>query len=266
MTAQSTDQAGTPAERRRLAGMDTKLCFAEYGENIVRPYRLFVPSNYQYAPSEPGGEVEQFPLVVMLHGGGSGSYPCDENWFFANKETPERVQTFAEERGYLIACPPLPFMPRPPDIENRAENWRRLVVQRDVVFIKAVIQDLVYNMHVDESRIYLAGASRGGFALYATLDDEPERFAAAVPICSAPDPETLDHLAKVPLLILHAVEDQFFPIGEIRELEKDLAGRGCDVRLEEFPGVHDGLRNAKAFTLMFDWFDSHRREKDREGE
>ena len=69
----------------------------------------------------------------------------------------------------------------------------------------------------------------------------------------------LNDVAKVPALMLHAVEDQFFPIEEIRDIEKDLAQRGCDVKLVEFPGVHDGLRNMEAYTLIFDWFDGHQR-------
>ncbi|MFC1734712.1 dienelactone hydrolase family protein [Candidatus Hydrogenedentota bacterium] len=249
-------------ERQSLGGMDTKLCFAEYGDNVIRPYRLFIPSSYEYAPSKAGGEVTPFPLIVMLHGGGSPDHPCDENWFFANKETPDRVQTIAEERGYIIACPALPFVNVAPDLDNRARNWRQYIEEADVDFIQALIKDVTCNLHVDENRIYLSGASRGGLATYASVGANPDMFAAVTAICSWPYEDMLDDIVKVPTLILHAVEDQFFPIDEIRDIEKDLAQRGCDVKLVELPGVHDGMRNMEAYTLIFDWFDAHQRNEE----
>lgn len=238
---------------RRLAGLDTRLCFAEDAAGVVRPYRLFVPSGYQYAPAEPcGPSPPKFPLVVMLHGGGSADYPCDENWFFANRETPERPQTIAEERGYLVACPALPYMRLAP-LDRDA--IARTVRERDVPYIMNVVRDVVYNMHVDETRVFLVGASRGGLSMYCALDANAAKFAAAAAICSHPPAGVLDNIVKVPVLLIHAAEDQFFPIQQTRELSEAISARGGRAVLHEFPGVHDGLRRMEIFTLVFDWFD-----------
>jgi len=248
------------SDRERLAGLDTKLCWAEFNGNVLRPYRLFVPSSYQYAPKTPREKAPKFPLVVMLHGGGSANYPCDENWYFANKETPERVQTIAEERGYIVACPALPIANLwHDDPDTRMRNIKKLS-EDGVAFVEAVIKDITYNLHVDESRIYLTGASRGGLGLYAAAAAHPEKYAAIAAVCTAAAPEWLDQIAKVPTFILSAVEDTIFPIERVRELKQKLADRGCEVTMEEFPGPHDGLRNMKAYTMIFDWFDDHRRE------
>lgn len=246
-------------ERQRLAGLDAELCIAEYN-GTLRPYRLFVPSSYQYVPVAPGEEVPEFPLVVMLHGGGSADYPCDENWYFANKETPERIQTIAEERGYILACPALPFTLVWHDDPGERERMLKRISEQDVSFVEAVIEEVTYSHHVDEGRIYLTGASRGGGALYAAVSANPDKYAAIAPVCTAPAPEWLDGIAKVPTLILHAVEDAIFPIEKARELKRKLADRGCDVKMQEFPGGHDGLRNMKAYGMIFDWFDAHHRE------
>jgi len=244
------------AERQRLAGLDTKLCMAEYNGK-VRPYRLFTPSNYQYAPATPGGEAPRFPFVVMMHGGGSFNYPCDENWYFTNKETPERVQTIAEERGYIVACPALPFTVVPPGVPDRRERMLKEIVEDSVPCLEALIKDVIYNMHVDENRIYLTGASRGGFTLYAAVARDPDAYAAVAPVCTSATDEWLDQIAKVPTFILSAVEDAIFPIEKARELKQKLADRGCDVKMQEFPGGHDGFRNMKAYPMIFDWFDAH---------
>jgi len=252
--------ASESTEQQRLAGMDTKLCMAEFHGNVLRPYRVFVPSSYEYAPAAPGEEAPKFPLVMMLHGGGTPEHPCDENWYFANKESPDRVQTIAEERGYIVACPALPFVNLShDDPETRMRNVKK-ISEDGVAFVEAVIKDVTYYHHIDENRIYLTGASRGGLGLYAAAAANPDKYAAIAAVCTAAAPEWLDQLAKVPTLILSAVEDTIFPIEKIRKLKRDLADRGCDVKMEEFPGGHNGLRNMKAYTMIFDWFDAHRRE------
>jgi predicted peptidase len=262
MPARRNTKSPRKADRQRLAGLDTKICFAEFGKNLIRPYRLFIPRSYQWAPKKPGGKVKKFPLAVMLHGGGSLEYPCDENWFFANKETPDRVQTFAEERGYIIACPTLAHVTIKRGGPDFKEQYRKFSRENDPPFINALIKDVTYNMHIDESRVYLCGASRGGLAMYHTLIRHPARCAAAAAVCSHPmDTRRLKTIAGTPVLILHATDDQIIPIEKARKLKDGLAALGCDVKMKEFPGAHDGLRNNNAFKEIFDWFDAHRREQ-----
>ena len=105
----------------------------------------------------------------------------------------------------------------------------------------------------------MTGASRGGFTIYAAVFANPDAYAAIAPVCTAAQPEWLDQIAKVPTFILHAVEDAIFPIEKARELKQELADRGCDVKMQEFPGGHDGFRNMKAYTMIFDWLDAHKR-------
>ncbi len=181
---------------------------------------------------------------------------------FASKETPDRVQTFAEERGYIVACPTLAHVTIKRDGPDFKQQFRKFSRENDPPFIHALIKDVTYNMHIDETRVYLCGASRGGLALYRSIVEHPTRFAAVAAICSHPmDGRRLKTIAKTPVLIMHAVEDQIFPIEKTRKLKDDLAKKGCDVKLREFPGPHDGLRNNKAFEVIFDWFDAHEREQ-----
>ncbi len=262
MPTKRTTKSKRETDRMRLAGLDTKLCFAEFGKNVIRPYRLFIPSSYQWAPKRPGGKVKKFPLAVMMHGGGSLEFPCDENWFFANKETPDRVQTFAEERGYIIACPTLAHVTIKRDGPDFKQQYRKFSRENDPPFVHALINDVTYNMHVDETRVYLCGASRGGLALYQSIVCHPTRYAAVAAICSHPmDTTKLKVIAGTPVLIMHAKEDQIFPIEKARKLRENLASKGCDVKLKEVPGPHDGLRNNRDFKVIFDWFDAHHREQ-----
>ena len=95
--------------------------------------------------------------------------------------------------------------------------------------------------------------------MYCTLDAHSAKFAAAAAICSHPPAGVLDNIAKVPLLLLHTAEDQFFPIQQTRELRETLVAKGGRAVLHEFPGIHDGLRRTEIFTLIFDWFDAEGR-------
>jgi len=244
-------------DRLRLAGMDAKLCIAEYGNGVLRPYRLFIPASYRFAPSAAGTPPEPHPLVVMLHGGGSAGFPCDENWYFANRESTDRVQTVAAERGYLVACPALPFTRIAGNAPDRVEQMIEEIVKDCLPMIDAVIREILYDYHVDPGRVYLSGASRGGLAAYAAVHAGPGRFASIAAVCTTCPREWVARIAEVPTVMLHAVEDAIFPIREARELKRTLEGRGCDVELVEFPGGHDGLRFTAAYSVIFDWFDAH---------
>lgn len=130
--------------------------------------------------------IEGWPLVVWLH----GLFECGSTLEDLSKvkhvagHLPALVLTTPELRQCVVLSPQCP--PR--------AWWDGDVVAQ---VISEVIDDLAlyYNVRVDPWRIYLAGCSMGGYAVYSILSKHPELFAAAVPICGALDPWSSPMLA-----------------------------------------------------------------------
>ena len=93
--------AASPAQELG-AKLATEFCVVELNGRL-HPYRIFFPSRYVPAPEKEGGSVPKFPLVIACHPGGG-----DEHSYFEWKGNADRIQTIAEERGYIVACPAAP--------------------------------------------------------------------------------------------------------------------------------------------------------------
>jgi dipeptidyl aminopeptidase/acylaminoacyl peptidase len=233
----------------------TEFCVVELNGRL-HPYRIFFPSRYVPAPEKDGGSVPKFPLVVACHPGGG-----DEHSYFEWKGNADRIQTIAEERGYIVACPAAP-----------GNNWHEEAAGSEFGFackkespdvIMAVVREIIRQRQVDENRVYLMGASSGGLATYATAARNPGIFAAVAGVCAFLDKDMIDALAKTPVLMINAQKDRSFAIDKIREQKTRLESAGGEVRLVEFPGGHGGYRNLATYKILFDWFDGHRRKADR---
>ena len=238
------------AARRGRPELETHFAAVDAGGRL-HPYRVFFPAKYGFAPAKVGGAVTAFPLVVACHPGGG-----DEHSYFEWKGNADRIQTIAEERGYIVACPAGP--------EN---NWHRMDAQSEFgvvckdeapVVIMKVVEELIRQRHVDETRIYLMGASSGAFATYATAARNPGIFAAIAGVCGGFEKALAPGLAKTPALMFNAVKDRRILIDKVRESAAALKAAGGVLKVVETPGGHGGYRDRPTYELLFDWFDAHR--------
>jgi poly(3-hydroxybutyrate) depolymerase len=245
-----------PAQERAASGqkLASEFCVVEL-DGRLHPYRIFFPSRYVPAPEKEGGSVPKFPLVIACHPGGG-----DEHSYFEWKGNADRIQTIAEERGYIVACPAAP-----------ANNWHEAAAGSEFGFtckkespdvIMAVVREIIRQRQVDESRVYLMGASSDGIATYVTAARNPGIFAAVAGVCAFLDKDIVDGLAKTPVLMVNGQKDKNFAIDKIREQKTRLESAGGEVRLVELPGGHGGYRDLATYKILFDWFDGHRRKAD----
>jgi poly(3-hydroxybutyrate) depolymerase len=246
----------SPAQERAASEqkLATEFCVVEL-DGRLHPYRIFFPSRYVPAPEKEGGSVPKFPLVIACHPGGG-----DEHSYFEWKGNADRIQTIAEERGYIVACPAAP-----------ANNWHETAAGSEFGFackketpgvIMAVVREIIRQRQVDESRVYLMGASSGGIATYVTAARNPGVFAAVAGVCAFLDKDIVDGLAKTPVLMVNAQKDRNFAIDKIREQKTRLEAAGGKVRLVEVPGGHGGYRDLATYKILFDWFDAHGKKAD----
>ena len=118
------------------------------------------------------------PLIVWLHGGGEGGWSQAYNNdlpLIANRGalgfiTPKAQRIFG---GAYVLAP------------QANDYWLNDSAQGYSARLKALIDKVVRNNHIDKSRIYVVGASNGGYMSPKLVVDNPGFFAAVVPIAPA---------------------------------------------------------------------------------
>jgi predicted peptidase len=118
------------------------------------------------------------PLIIWLHGGGEGGWSQAYNNdlpLLANRGalgfiTPKAQRIFG---GAYVLVP------------QANDYWLNDAAQGYSARLKALIDKVVRNKHIDKSRIYVLGASNGGYMTPKLVVDNPGFFAADVPIAPA---------------------------------------------------------------------------------
>ncbi|MBX3481962.1 prolyl oligopeptidase family serine peptidase [Phenylobacterium sp.] len=107
----------------------------------------------------------------------------------------------------------------------------------------------------DKDRVYLMGLSMGGNGTWRLAYENPDRFAALVPVCAfagsvfglppvagpGPDPYAAlaARIARTPIWIVHGDADVVVPVDESRKMFAALKAAGdADVTYRELPGVN----------------------------
>lgn len=247
----SGTRADEVREWSKMPGSGTTFCMLEH-EGRLYPYRIFFPSSYRHAPEEEGGDIKKFPLVIACHPAGG-----DEIAYFEWKGNADRIQTIAEKRGYIVACPAGPDRAWHERIEGPAPSVA--AKSETPAIVMALLQEVVKQRHIDTSRVYLMGASSGAIAIYATAATHPDTFAAVAGVCGVFPEKAIDTLKQIPTLIFNAQKDKLIPIKLIRERVQVLEKAGGAVKFVETPRGHGGYRDLETYALVFDWFDAHRR-------
>ncbi len=173
-------------------------------------YRLFEPTGRSLA----GGAR---PLVVWLHGNGEGGLPgyySNEPQLRGNRgalgpATPEAQAVFG---GAYVVAPQVP------------DTWYNLDESAYAERLAALLDELAESHRIDASRVYVMGASAGGFMSVKLASAYPERFAALVPTCAAlylafrggylVTEAEIRRLSETPTWFVHAENDPTVPFAQ----------------------------------------------------
>ena len=203
------------------------------------------------------------PLVVFLHGAGERGADNEAQlkwgaWLFATDAMQENFP------AYVIApqCPAddswAAYMSEDMEPKLYDEPTRALGLALKLV------DHMVENHNVDESRIYVTGMSMGGMGTWEMVMRRPERFAAAAPVCGAGDPSAavMEKLAEKPIWIWHGGEDQVVKPEFSREMYEALREAGGKPGYTEYPGVnHFSWIPAYRDQQLFEWMFRQKLEK-----
>jgi predicted peptidase len=103
-----------------------------------------------------------------------------------------------------------------------------------------ILQDVIANSPVDETRLYLTGLSMGGYGSWDLGTRLADRWAAVAPICGGGDELYADRLANVPVWAWHGDADEVVPVAKSRRMIDAIRAAGGTPKYTELADVgHD---------------------------
>jgi predicted peptidase len=232
-----------------LERWDVRVYQNEKGETL--PYRLLRPKDYD--------AKRAYPLVVFLHGMGErGSDNKAQlggmSELFASDATMERY-------------PAIVIAPQCPKGEDKSisswSNWDPggAPITRPTRLVLEIVEAVRHEFSIDSDRMYIGGLSMGGFGTWNVIQEYPDLFAAAFPMCGGGDPSKAARLTALSLWVFHGAKDNVVPPQRSREMVQAIQAAGGHPGFTEYPDVgHDSWNCALWEPRLLPWLFAQKRE------
>ena len=167
--------------------------------------------NYQYFKPVNKDDGKKHPLIIWFHGNGEGGYKDYQN-NVSQKLANRGAVAFAEDKTQKIFGGAYVVAPQADD------TWYNNYTKGYIKSVKAMIDEFVSENNIDKNRIYIFGASAGGYMSFRMMIEYPDYFAAFSTSAAALDKAaisggvatTAQDLMKIrnkPLWMVHAKND-----------------------------------------------------------
>lgn len=122
--------------------------------------------------------------------------------------------------------------------------------------VLALVDSLILTNTIDEKRMYLIGASMGGFATWDLLCRYPAKYAAAVPVCGFADTLMAKYITSIPIWVFHGGKDAHVDVEYSRIMVQAIKNAGGNPQYTEYPDLPHDIRdtvynNPKVWDWMF---------------
>lgn len=226
------------------------------------PYRILVPPGAK--PIERGksdGKGAKFPLILFLHGAGERGNDNKSQLKWGGSMLAQDAQ---EQHPCFVVAPQCPS-----GKQWVNTPWAKGSYSTDAVPISdqlrmalEIVKQVQQTYPIDPDRIYVIGLSMGGYGTWDAIAREPDKFAAAVPICGAGDPSKAPQMKSVAVWAFHGGADPTVPTQGSRDMVEALKKAGAKPRYTEYPGVgHDSWSHAFTDPELIDWLFKQKRER-----
>jgi predicted peptidase len=207
-------------------------------------YRLFVPLGYD--------SNRKYPLVLFLHGAnGRGSDNIKQltggnqlaTHFWISREVQNTFPAF-------VLAPQCPV----------GQSWSEPDLNRPSETLLLVMDALLKTereFSVDPDRIYVAGQSMGGLAVWSLIQTYPNKWAAALVLCAYDNFSNVLGITRVPLWVFQGADDPVVPVNTVREMIQQLKKADAHLRYSEYHHVgHEVWTKAFAEPDLLFWLSS----------
>ena len=183
-------------------------------------------------------EGKQYPLVIYLHGAGGRGRDTDiiYNHPFFSKTEPWL-------KGAISVAP-----------QCYEDSWFSIFEQ-----LQVFVKDVIAWDCVDKSRVYVVGASMGGYATWQLAMSRPELFAAIIPICGGGMYWNAGRLIHMGVWAFHGEEDiTVFP-QESKKMADAVNANGGNAKLTIYEKTsHDAWTKTFENKDVWAWLLSHK--------
>ena len=200
---------------------------------MTNGFTLFQNIDYVIRYPEGFSEKEKYPLIFYIHGAGGRGREI------------EKINThpfFTETEPYQ-----LPVVSVAPQCYE--DSWFSIFEQ-----LQDFIKFMIAHPFIDPVRVYIIGASMGGYTTWQLGMSMPEYLAAIVPICGGGMYWNAARLTNMGVWAFHGSEDPTVLPEESRKMVEAVNKRGGHAKLTVFEGVaHNAWTPAFHCTEMWQW-------------
>jgi len=194
-------------------------------------YLLHLPADYE--------KQESWPLLIFLHGSGERG----DDLKLVKTHGPPKLIEAGHKFPFIVVSPQCP----------KYQRWQPIVLD-------GMLDDLIKQLRVDESRIYLTGLSMGGQGTWAWAANSPRRFAAIAPVCGRSDRSWGKVLANMPTWVFHGAKDTAVPLAESEKVVNALKKNGGSPKFTIYPDAgHDSWTVTFDNPQLYEWLLQHTR-------
>lgn len=214
------------------------------------PYRLFVPADYDPEKS--------YPLVLSLHGAGEAG--SDNEHVFKGGSVLQRLLTAEEQKAH-------PCIILAPQCGNTGaggkwvnSDWgpgfydhTKFTISPYMVAAEELLDKVIEEYSVDETSLYVTGISMGGYGTWDIISRNPDKFAAAIPVCGGIDVSYMEGLKGMPIRTFHCNNDPIVSSAGTKKANELLKDYGDFVYTEYNSSAHDAWTSAYKTVDLMDW-------------
>jgi predicted peptidase len=209
-------------------------------QELQLEYLLALPKGYAEGS-------ERWPLVLFLHGAGERGSDLAK----VEIHGPPKLIAAGQQIPAIVVSPQCP-----------ANEW--WTADTHLLALERLLDEIVAKYRVDEDRIYLTGISMGGYGTWALAARQPERFAAAAPICGGGNALPAGRqLRNLPIWAFHGDADPVVPVAESQRMVDAVRRAGGTLaKITIYPGVgHDSWTQAYEDPALWEWLFAQRRKQ-----